>query len=107
MTKKEKEIPYPLVSENGFSCRAPLTYMCVCCAGWFQSCPLFATLWTMAYQTPLSMGFCRQECWSGLPCPPPRNLPNPGIELASLVSPALASGFFTTSPKWKALLFLI
>ena len=41
------------------------------------------------------MGFSRQEYWSGLPCPPPGVLPNPGIELASLISPALAGGFFT------------
>ena len=39
MAKKKKEIPYPLVSENGFSCRAPLTYVCVCCARWLRSCP--------------------------------------------------------------------
>ena len=48
-------------------------------------------------QAPLSMGFSRQEYWSGLPCPPPEDLPDPGIELESLTSPALAGGFFTTS----------
>ena len=52
----------------------------------------FATPWTVAHQTPLSMGFPRQEYWSGLPWPPPGDLPNPGIEPAS---PALAGGFFT------------
>ena len=41
---------------------------------------LFATLWTIAYQAPLSMGFFRQEYWSGLPFPSPGDLPNPGIE---------------------------
>ena len=41
---------------------------------------LFATPWTVAYQAPLSMGFSRQECWSGLPFPSPGDLPNPGIE---------------------------
>ena len=50
---------------------------------------LFATLWTAACQTPLSMGFSRQEYWSGLPCCPPGNLPNPGIKPASLTSPTL------------------
>ncbi|ELR46456.1 hypothetical protein M91_05097, partial [Bos mutus] len=50
-----------------------------------------------ASQAPLSMEFSRQEYWSGLPFPPPGDLPNPGIEPMSLVSPALASGFFTTS----------
>ena len=53
-----------------------------------QLCPIFATLWTVARQGPLSMGFSRQEYWSGLPCPPPGDLPNAGIEPASLVSPA-------------------
>jgi len=43
------------------------------------------------------MGFSRQEYWSGLPCPPPGDLPHPGIELTSLMSPALAGRFFTTS----------
>ena len=45
---------------------------------------LFATLWTAACQTPLSMGFSRQEYWSGLPCSPPGNLPDPGMKLESL-----------------------
>ena len=54
------------------------------------------TLCIVAYQAPLSMGFSRQEYWSGLPCPPPGGLSDPGIELESLVAPALAGGFFTT-----------
>ena len=49
-------------------------------------------------QAPLSMRFYRQEYWSGLPCPPPRDLPDPEIEPVSLTSPALADGSFTTSP---------
>ena len=55
----------------------------------------FTTPWTAALQGPLSMEFFRQEYWSGLPFPPPGNLPNPGIEP---VSPTLAGGFFTTKP---------
>ena len=58
---------------------------------------LFATLWTVARQAPLSMGLSRQEYWRGLPCPPPGDLPDPGIQLLSLLSPALADGFFITS----------
>ena len=50
--------------------------------------PLFATLWTVAHQAPLFMGFSRQEYWSGLPCPPPGNLPDPGIKPVSLRSSA-------------------
>ena len=49
-----------------------------------------------------SMGFSRQEYWSGLPCPPAGNLPDPGIEPASLTSPSLARRFFSTSMTWEA-----
>ena len=59
--------------------------------------------WTVARQAPLSMGFFRQECWSGLPCPPPGVLPEPGIEPASPMSPSLAGGFFTTRATWEFL----
>ena len=54
--------------------------------------------WTVAHQAPLSMGFPRQEYWSGLPFPPSGDLPDPGIKPAFLGSPALAGGFFTTAP---------
>ena len=64
---------------------------------------LFATLWTVACQAPLSMGFSRQEYWSRLLFPLPGDLPNPGTKCASLKSPALAGGFFTTSAIWEAL----
>ena len=60
---------------------------------------LFSTPWTVAHQAPLSMAFSRQEYWSGLPCPPPGHLPDPGIKPASLT---LAGGFFTTSTTWEA-----
>ena len=53
---------------------------------------LFATLWTIAVRAPLSMGFSRKDCCSGLPFPPPRDLPNPKTEPAS---PALVEAFFT------------
>ena len=56
-----------------------------------------AMLWTVASQAPLSMGFSRQQYYSRLPCPPPGDLPNPGIATTSLTSPALAGWFFTTS----------
>ena len=67
----------------------------------FSRVQLFATPWTVARQTPLSMGFSRQECWSGLPCPPPGDLPDPGMELEFPISPALAGGFFTTNATWE------
>ena len=49
----------------------------------------FVTLWTVACQAPLPMGFSRQEYWNGLPCPPPGALPDPGIEPVAPVAPAL------------------
>ena len=58
--------------------------------------------WTVAHKAPLSTGFFRQEYWSGLPCPPPGDLPDPGIEPGSLMSPELAGEFFTTVSTWEA-----
>ena len=60
-----------------------------------------ATPWTVALQAPLSMGFSRQEYWSGVPFPSPGDLPDPEAEPESLKSPALASGFFNTAPSGK------
>ena len=63
----------------------------------FSRVRLFVTLWTVACQDPLFMGFPRQEYWSGLPFPAPGDLPNPGMEPMSLTSPAMAGEFFTTA----------
>jgi len=63
---------------------------------------LFATLWTLAHKAPLSMEFSRQEYWSGVPYPPPGDLPDPGVEPVTLASPALAGVFFTTAPPGKS-----
>ena len=68
------------------------------CAVFIAKLCLTATAWTVACQAPLSMEFSRQEYWSGLPFPPPEDLPDPGIEP---VSPALAGGFFTAKPQGK------
>ena len=70
--------------------------MCACCLVLF-----FATPWTVAHQAPLSMGFFRQECWSGLPFPPPGDLPDPGIEPMSLSSPTLADDYLPLAPPGK------
>ena len=67
---------------------------------------LFATLCMVARHAPLSMRFSRQEYWSGLPSPPPGDLPDPGIKPTSLTSPALAGGSFTTSTTWEAHIYL-
>ena len=73
----------------------------VCVLSHFSCVRLFATQWTPACQAPLSMVFSRQECWSGLPCPSPGDLPDPGIKSTSPNSPALAGKFFTTNASWE------
>ena len=74
------------------------------CAELLQSCPaLCHSLWTVARQALLSMGFSRQEHWSGLPCPPPGHLPNTGVKPTSLMCPAVADRFFTTGATSEAL----
>ena len=71
----------------------------LCCCHWLVAklCPTLVVPWTVALQVPFSTRFSRQEYWSGLPCPPPEDLPDPGIESTSLLSPALAGGFFTSA----------
>ena len=76
--------------------------MRVCMLNHFSCVKFFVTVWTVACQVPLSMGFSRQGYWSRLPCPLPGDLPDSGIEPAFLMSPALAGGFFTTSATWEA-----
>ena len=90
------------MSINTYMDKEDVVYTCarvLCSCSHVQ---LFATLWTVAHQIPLSRGFSSQGNWSGLPCPPSGNLPNPGIEPWSLLSPALSGGFFTTSTIWEA-----
>ena len=73
-----------------------LSLTCICCLV-AKLCPtLFANLWTVAHQASLSMGFSRQECWSGLPFPFPGDLPDPQIKP---VSPALQDSFTTEPPR--------
>ena len=76
-------------------------HMRVCVLSSFSRVQLFATEWTVALQAPLSMVSSRQECWSGLPLPPPGDLPDPGIKSASPGSPALQVDSFTAEPPGK------
>ena len=89
-------------------CFAPFlcSFLILLSAQSLQSC-LFVALWTVAHQAPLSMGFSRKDCCSGLPFPPPRDLPNPGIKPASPVPPTLQVGSLSLS-HWRSpiLLFL-
>ena len=77
--------------------------MCVCMLSHFSHVQLFVTSWTVAHQALLSMGFSRQEYWSGMPFPSPGDLPNPGIKPMSLSSLQLAGRFFTTVSPGKLL----
>ena len=86
--------------ENG---ECPSGYSMCVPAKYFSHVWLFATLWTVAHQAPLSMGFSKQEYCYRLWCPSSGDLPDPGIKPKSLLSPALAGRFFTTSTTWEAL----
>ena len=88
----------------GVSSAAALTSPVHVCVPSHLSCiQLFVTLWTATCQASLSVGFSRQEYWSGLPCPPPGVLSHPGIKPASPLSPTLADIFFTTAPPGRPL----
>ena len=77
--------------------------LCACLLSRFSHIWLFETLWTVACQASLSMGFSRPAYWSGLPCPPPGELPNPGIKPSVSLCPLhWAGGFFTTRASWEA-----
>ena len=76
--------------------------MCVLHAKSLQSCLTLYDSMDWVHQAPLSMGFSRQEYWSGLPRPPPGDFPDPEIEPKSLTSPAVVGSFFTTSATWEA-----
>ena len=94
-----RQILYHLIQGNSSPnhCFYPLNACVLSC---FSCVRLFSTPWTVACQVPLSTEFSRQY-WSGLPCPSPGDVPNPGIKPASLMTPALAGGFFTTSATGK------
>ena len=81
---------------------APIMFqMCECVLSHFSCVWLCATLWTVACQAPLSMGFSRQAYWSELPCPPLGDLPNPGIKPMSLACPALTTDSLPLPPPGK------
>ena len=97
-------IKYLVLTYNGKEWKESEEESCTCCTCEIQYCKsamhvcvlsrfsrvqLLGTLWTVACQAPLSMGFPRQEYWNGLPCPPPRDLPDPGIKYKSPEAPAL------------------
>ena len=86
--------------------RVPAQAVCLRVLSRFSRLGLFATLWTVARQAPLSVGLSGQEYWSGLSFHPPGGLPDPGIDSASLMSPALGGRFFTTTDTWEAALKL-
>ena len=100
---------FPLFSASGCQSYCDLlfwlwnsdSYLCACMLSHFSHVWLFATPRPIVCQAPLSVGFSKQEYWNGLPFLSPGVLSNPGIESASLISPALAGRFFTTSTTWE------
>ena len=78
-----------------------------CLLSHFSHVPFFVTLWTIACQAPLAIGFSRQEYGSGLSCPLPEDLPDTATETQSFISSALVGGFFTTSIPGKCLIKIL
>ena len=93
---------FPCIAQEQNHRMCKHNYFFLCCCLVSQSCWVLATPWTVTCQAPLSMGLPRQEYWSGLPFPSPRDLPHPGIEPES---PALAGGFFTTKSPAKLIFY--
>ena len=79
----------------------------MCVLSCFSHVQLLGTLWSIACQAPLSMGFSRQEHWCGLPFPPPEDLPDPGTRPAFLTSPELVAGALPLVPPGKPILILL
>ena len=90
----------PLIFSHrrSFLVASHLFHDCACVLSHFSCGRICATSWTAACQTPLSMGFSRQEYWSGFPCPCPGDLPDPGIKPASLAPPASAGDSLPLAP---------
>ena len=78
------------------------TYMCMCMFSRFSCVPLFVTLWTVAFQAPLSMGFSRRDYWCGLPYLPPGDLPDLGMEPMSACISCISGRFFAHWTTWEA-----
>ena len=97
MEKNSGRGKYATLKTQGLEADTPCA--CVCVLSHFSHIQLCAALWTC--QAPRTMGFSKQEYWSGLKCPPLENLPDPGIETKSFTSSALAGGFFTPSTTGK------
>ena len=94
--KKHKGKPSKI--QNSISYIYIYTYAYVCMLSCFNRVQLFVIIWTIVCQVPLAMEFSRQEYWNGFPCPPPGDLPNPGIEPMCLKPPALAGALPLVPP---------
>ena len=98
----EITLPSQLCEYKLCVCVCVCVHVCVCvrvCS--LSHVGLFATPWTVVRRAPLNMGFSSQECWSGLPFPPPADLPNPGVGPMSPASAAMADRFFATESPGK------
>ena len=106
MGQLHREIQSPGCTGRVFSGGCLLWTCALCCAQLASHEWFFVTSWTVARQAPLSVGCFRQDYWSRLLFPPLGDLPNPRLDLTSLVSPVLTGRFFTTLPPGKALYYL-
>ena len=93
---------YPLMHSKYLYSKLILLYWASQVVLVIKNLPTNAVQWTVACQAPLSIGFSRQKYWSGLPCPTPGDLPDPGIKPLFLMPPALTGRLFTTSVTWEA-----
>ena len=98
----QQSVHFPRSPQPLANTRLLWMYMPACMLSRFSCVRLFVTLWTVVYQAPPSMEVSGEEYWSALPCPPPGDLPESGVKPESLMSPALAGRFFTTSATWEA-----
>ena len=104
--KKKKKEGGECVIQGLFQMQRPWVWYRRVCAQLLHCVRLFVATWTVAHQTPLSMGFSRQGYWSGLPFPSPRDLPWPRDWICVSMSLALAGRFSTTSTTWEDAWFI-
>ena len=90
------------ISRTNWQCVGGSRSPCVRVCCYFCHIRLYVTLWTVAHEAPLSMGYSRHEYWSGLPYPPPGGRSDPGIKPVSFMSLVSSGQFFTTSTTWEA-----
>ena len=99
---ESQSVGHDLVTNSCTLCKSKMmTKYFSCMLSYFSCVLLFVILWTLACQAPLSIRFSRKEYWNGLPCPPPWDLPDTGVEPVSFKSPTLKADSLSTESPWK------